>query len=75
MKSKKIATLYDLATMMGRKTQEVLYLAQEANALDMRSGDMNIYVDVDKLQNHIDSIIIEELRVINGKNREVYNKG
>lgn len=63
----RLVTLHDLARMSNRTVQEVLYTAQEANAVKLQPGDSNIYIDVDIFQEHLDEIIEDELRTVNCK--------
>lgn len=67
VKERKIVTLYDLAKMSNRNATECLHIAQEAKALRLQPEDTNIYVDVQMFQDHLDKIINEELKVLNGK--------
>lgn len=69
MRERKVVTLYELARMAKRPINECLYLAQESKALRLQPSDTNIYVDLDVFQNHLDKIIIEELKNINGKEK------
>ena len=64
---KRIISLGNLAITLGKPAQEVLYLAQEGESLALQPGDANIFVDVDKFMKHLDDIINEEIRRINGK--------
>ena len=49
--------LKNLATMLGRPAKEVLEMAQDADA---------IYIDLDIFQDHLDSVINEEIKRLNG---------
>jgi hypothetical protein len=70
MEERKIVTLYELAKLSGRQVNECLYIAQEAKALRLQPGDSNIHVDLKIFQDHLESMIVDELKVLNGKESE-----
>lgn len=66
IKEEKLATIHELVEMTGIKAQECLDIAQEANALRLKPGDKNIFIDVDMFREHLDETIIEDIKIING---------
>ena len=70
---KRIISLDNLAIALGRPAQEVLYMAQEGNALALQPGDTNIFVDADIFMKHMDEVINEEIRRINN-NKDSWRK-
>ena len=52
-----LINLYEIAKNTGIKVQNCLYLAQEANAVKMKPGDANIFIDANIFKNHLDTIV------------------
>lgn len=64
---KSLVTLHDMAKMLETRVDEVLENAKIAGAIDTRPGDSNIYIDVNKYQDYLDTLIIADLKRVNGK--------
>ena len=58
-------TLNNLAIMMEKTAMTVLAEAKMAKALLLEESSVNIYVDLDKYEDYLEKLAIEELKSVN----------
>lgn len=58
-------TLNNLAIMMEKTAMTVLAEAKMAKALLLEESSVNIYVDLDKYEDYLEKLAIEELKAVN----------
>lgn len=58
-------TLNNLAIMQEKTVMTVLAEAKMAHAIITKREDLNIYIDLDKYEEFLDRLAIEELKAVN----------
>ena len=61
-----LMSLKDAVFAIGYPAQEVLDMARECNAVKLQPGSSAIMIDTDTVKAHLESLIKEELKELNG---------